>query len=189
MLKQEGPALSKSKGFTLIELLVVIAIIGIIAVLILLMLSGTRVKARDARRKSDVGEIVKAIEMYKDKYNDTLPGIAGTVYRSDTGTNWNELLTNTMYGLNREPTEKIIATLPNDPSQGTTGRGYYYYPAANGLNYEVGAAVELCVNGQNDGGNDNSQPPGNTGTVGTFYESGSDPLTLTSGGITSAGCK
>ena len=55
------------KGFTLIELLVVIVIIGILATLATVALSSARMKARDARRVSDVKQIMTALEMY---YND-----------------------------------------------------------------------------------------------------------------------
>ena len=54
----------KGLGFTLIELMVVIAIIGILASFILISLSSTKVKARDARRKIDLHQIQAALEMY-----------------------------------------------------------------------------------------------------------------------------
>ena len=58
---------SNKKGFTLIELLVVIAIIGILSGIVLVSLGGARSKARDAKRQSDIQQIVVAQEMY---YND-----------------------------------------------------------------------------------------------------------------------
>ena len=67
------------RGFTLIELLVVIAIIGILSSVVLASLNSARGKARDARRKEDIGEIQKALEMYYDSYggypSSACPGI------------------------------------------------------------------------------------------------------------------
>lgn len=52
------------KGFTLLELLVVIAIIGILSAVVLASLSNSREKGRDAARKSQTQEILKALELY-----------------------------------------------------------------------------------------------------------------------------
>ncbi len=58
----------KKKGFTLVELLVVIAIIGILAAIVLAYMGGARSKARDARRQSDVTQVLNAQEMYYDDH-------------------------------------------------------------------------------------------------------------------------
>lgn len=52
-------------GFTIIELLVVIMIIGLLASIIAISVNGSRVKARDARRKADIRQIRIALELYK----------------------------------------------------------------------------------------------------------------------------
>jgi prepilin-type N-terminal cleavage/methylation domain-containing protein len=68
------------KGFTLIELLVVIAIIGILATLVITQVAGAQIRARNANAKSDVNQIGKAVELFK---NDDTNG-AGTVIRPAT---------------------------------------------------------------------------------------------------------
>jgi len=60
--------MKKQGGFTLIELLVVIAIIGLLASIVLVSLNSARMKARDARRKSDLRQIRIALELYYDEY-------------------------------------------------------------------------------------------------------------------------
>lgn len=57
-----------NKGFTLIELLVVISIISMLASIVLASLNSAREKARDARRKSEMTELTKALEFYYDSY-------------------------------------------------------------------------------------------------------------------------
>src|SRR4051812_45836707 len=49
--------MQNKNGFTLIEILVVIGIIGILAAVIFISLNGATGKARDARRKTDLGQI------------------------------------------------------------------------------------------------------------------------------------
>ncbi len=64
-------------GFTLLELLVVITIIGLLATIVMASLSVSRQKSRDATRKSQIEEIVKAYALY---YADN-----GTYQVSGTG--------------------------------------------------------------------------------------------------------
>jgi len=52
-------------GFTLIELLVSMAILGILSTLGLGTFRSSQIKSRDAIRKSDLGSIQKALEMYQ----------------------------------------------------------------------------------------------------------------------------
>lgn len=65
---QTIPGGKNQKGFTLIELLVAIAIIGILVAAGLATLTNARSKARDARRQSDIRQILLAMEL---AYSDT----------------------------------------------------------------------------------------------------------------------
>ena len=55
----------KASGFTLIELLIVITIIGILATVVLASFGGAQAKARDGRRKSDLAQVKRAMELAK----------------------------------------------------------------------------------------------------------------------------
>lgn len=56
-------------AFTLIELLVVIAIIGMLSALFFPNFMGARERARDTQRKSDLKQLQKAFELYKQDQN------------------------------------------------------------------------------------------------------------------------
>ncbi len=85
--------MKKHKGFTLIELLVVIAIIGLLSTLAVVALNNARMKARDAKRVSDIKQIQTALELYYNDANGYPANInspisyAGVAYMPMTPTN------------------------------------------------------------------------------------------------------
>jgi type II secretion system protein G len=121
----------KKRGFTLIELLVVIAIIGILASMALVALSGTRAKARDATRKSDLRQIKTALEVY---YSDQSPN---TYVVAATPT----VFADTHLG---GDTQTYIKTIPEDPSN---DRAYHYQSPA-GTDYALSADLENNNDGE-----------------------------------------
>lgn len=111
------------KGFTLIELLVVITIIGILSTMVLVSMSGVRSRAKDAKRESDIRQIVLAMEIdYSDdeKYSQYSPA------------EWESLTVQIPKG-----TGKYLSPIPRDPrseaynwidnSSGTTGCNTQHY--------------------------------------------------------------
>jgi type II secretion system protein G len=119
------------KGFTLIELLVVIAIIGLLATIVLVSLNTARAKARDTRRKSDIRQIMLALEMY---YSDKgeYPASGGASSPNGSWSNSNDSSWDTL----QNKLDGYI-TLPEDPRNETgswPGDGEYSY-AFFSLNY------------------------------------------------------
>lgn len=118
------------KAFTLIELLVVIAIIGMLSGLLLPNFMAARQRGRDAQRKSDLKQIQKAFELYKQDqsspaYPATLPS-AGVCFSS--GSN----CTGNIY-MNKFPTEP------------QPGKQYYYTVDNTNLTYTLCSCLENTV--------------------------------------------
>ena len=113
----------KSRGFTLIELLVVIAIIGVLSSVVLAGLGVARQRANDARRLSDMHEVVQALEMYANDHSglypispppDPLNGPCGGNGGSDGCLGNLTVLT------------PYITKLPSDPEYTGTNNNYQY---------------------------------------------------------------
>lgn len=99
----------RARAFTLIELLVVIAIIGLLASIILASLGGSRSKARDGRRVSDIKQIQLALSLYYDNvgsYPVCSPPCSGVAFATALGTN--------------VLSPAYITVLPADPSNSGT---------------------------------------------------------------------
>ncbi len=76
------------RGFTLIELLVVIVIIGVLMGILLVSYQGTRITARDGKRKADLEQIRAAIELYHadcGQYPTTISSTGGSLTATCTG--------------------------------------------------------------------------------------------------------
>jgi general secretion pathway protein G len=103
-------------GFTLIELLVVISIIGVLLSIVLVSTSNTRKKARDAKRKSDIVQIKKALEMYHID-NKRYPLSGGAVSPNSGWSNSNNSASWNTFAAALKP----YIVLPNDPINTSSG--------------------------------------------------------------------
>ena len=124
-----------SKGFTLIELLVVIAIIGILSSVVLASLNTARVKARDARRISDINSLQLALELYSNDNSGKYPLASATCSAT------------VFYGLEvlTSGTAPYISKIPLDPTLPANSNCYSYAScvgtAAN-TDYHIGTLLE-----------------------------------------------
>lgn len=97
----------KKNGFTLIELLITMGIIAVLSGMAVFNFSQARSRARDVQRKSDMSQLKKALELYRNDNNglypaslteaDQLtflvtPGYAKAVFKDPKGVDWHTYL-------------------------------------------------------------------------------------------------
>lgn len=141
-----------NKGFTIIEILVVVAIIAIIASIVMSYVYSATVRGRDSRRKQDVDQIVKAVNMYFSA-NGVLP-------RDETG--WCTYVSNTESNYGQDFQDDLLPymkTVPSDPTKKGMVGDYLYKNTDN-----TGGHFVICANMEQATGDsyDYSSCPGGT---------------------------
>lgn len=109
----------KKNGFTLIELLVAIVIMGILVTLLMANYLGAQKRGRDARRKQDLSQVQKALEMYYNDKREYPDAAAGAISGGAWGGAW------------QIAGEVYMAEVPADPVNDATYK-YYYAVNVNG---------------------------------------------------------
>jgi prepilin-type N-terminal cleavage/methylation domain-containing protein len=126
------------KAFTLMELLVVISIIGMLSSIVLVSMGGARARARDAKRQSDLRQIVSAMELAYDDSATECGGPNSYIVSGNFGSTSTittaipKICTNTGQYLN--PT-------PNDP---VASRNYVWF-GNNGTCGSLNAGQWYCI--------------------------------------------
>jgi type II secretion system protein G len=133
-----------TSGFTIVELLVVIVVIAILAAITVVAYAGIQVRARDNIRKSDIAQIIKAVELFKADNGESPPlGMTG----------WCTQIANPTYTDVLNVLKTYMNKVPSDPTLANTYQDYFYRKnSATG--YTV--AAELEGSDMTDDGIDNS---------------------------------
>jgi len=145
--------MKNNKGFTLIEILVVVAIIAILSAVVISNMGEFSKRGRDAKRKENIDQITKAINLYFNE-NGHLPGNL---------TGWCTYISNTSGGYGTAfqsalaPHMKVI---PFDP----TKRGQVGDYLFNNVNNSIGK-YELCAILEDSTGNSYDKTSCLNGTV------------------------
>jgi type II secretion system protein G len=129
----------KKRGFTLMEVLIVIAILGILATMVMANFKASQQKSRDIRRKSDLSQIGKALEIYNNDFGSyPLADADGNIKGCGAGgiatCTWG-----TSQFANTTSTVIYMAKLPNDP---ITGLHYRYRSDGTGTYYQLYSYLE-----------------------------------------------
>ncbi|OGD83215.1 hypothetical protein A2165_04270, partial [Candidatus Curtissbacteria bacterium RBG_13_40_7] len=114
-----------TRGFTLIELLIVITIATILATIVMVSINPVKRKsqARDASRKSDIGQIANALKAYYTTY-DTYPQPPGPASES---------------GLTALRASGDLKLVPLDP----VGNEYQYLVSGSGISSHAALYGEI----------------------------------------------
>jgi general secretion pathway protein G len=138
--------LVKKNGFTLIELIIVIAILAVLTSVLIAIINPVKQleKGRDGRRKSDIAQIQRALEIYYHDYGSYPTSTSDYKITANNGTTVN-------WGNSWLPYMEVV---PSDPSSNL----YVYYSpvSSSGQTYYLYASLELGTEDANACNNGNA---------------------------------
>ncbi|MFZ3069401.1 MAG: type II secretion system protein [Microgenomates group bacterium] len=114
----------KKNGFTLIELLVTMGIIAVLTGMAIFNFNQARARARDVQRKSDLSQLQKALELYRNDNNGKYPVTLSTADQ-------------TTYLINEGYSTVVFV----DP-KGSSWANYVYTATNSNLSYGITACLE-----------------------------------------------
>lgn len=133
--------MDKRWGFTLIEILVTVAIMGILAGIGYGSYINSLKKGRDGQRKSDLGQVQKALEAYVSDYQ-VYPSCSSSGQIVACGVDggdacvWGESFSRNVGGVGTD-SKIYMGSLPSDPSSGVN-----YIYVSDGSEYQLLSVLE-----------------------------------------------
>ena len=119
-------------GFTIVELLIVIVVIGILAAITVVAYNGIQIRAQDAKRTQDIGNIKKSLLSYDALYGGVpltaaYGGSGAGGWDNSTRANWLNFLVASSGQMPRDPVNTIDNTNGNGDFPGDPGERVYFY--------------------------------------------------------------
>jgi type II secretion system protein G len=141
--------MGRKNGFTLVELLIVIALLGVLSLIGLSMYQGSQNRANNGKRKTDLLQLSKALEMYANDYGypaadaGRIAGCSTTAEACPWGTQWSRIVGDT--------SAVYMQRLPKDPGNGSycyekTAKGYKLFAILEGEDAEKLTSLVSCNN-------------------------------------------
>lgn len=134
------------RGFTLIELAIVMAVIGILATFIGVNVFTSLSKGKDARRKSDLAQLQRGIELYVDDQNPPSYPATGFFTAALCGQCWSQSAgcSGNLY----------LRKVPCDPRNNLTP-----YPYTRDVSDSLKYTLVACLENSADGDRDQTKDP------------------------------
>lgn len=143
----------KKRGFTLIELLVVMAIIAVLSTIIAGNFIRSQMRARDSKRKSDLGQVQRALEQYMNDHgtypqSDAGGKIVGCGANGTTACVWGEVFqSGSGCATGLQPCSTYMIKLPSDGKAPTIQ--YTYKASATATKYQIFIHLENVQDSDN----------------------------------------
>lgn len=134
--------IERKKGFTLLEIMVAVSIMMIISGVSLASFTFSQRKSRDARRKSDLSQIARALQVFNEDFGryplDTNGEIIGCQPDDDESDELEDCAWGDVFAAYPNATYQLyMSKLPEDPKT-----SYDYYYASDGDNFNLYAGLE-----------------------------------------------
>ena len=127
-----------NNGFTLIELILVMALIAILSVVGIGAYTQATLKSRDTERKSDLNQVVKALESFNNDIG-RYPKVNNGVMTCPSADKTEVACPKSIYAYIGTERAMYMGAVPIDPD---STRKYVYIPNADQTSYALYAALE-----------------------------------------------